>query len=81
MHDTPLDRTRVASRPTLLQTTCHLLRNRRRGLTLQTIAQECNCSVGFLSGLITIHGRRTLHPSVDKIQTLYEFLSESELQY
>lgn len=67
------------SRETLLEKTIRLLRHRDRTLTLTSIADQVNCSVAFLSSLVS--ESPPTHPSVEKIQRLYEVLTGSELKY
>lgn len=69
----------MESRESLLDKTIRLLRHRDRTLTLTAIAEQIDCSVAFLSSLVS--DSPPAHPSVEKIQRLYEVLAGSELKY
>ena len=63
---------------TLLDTVIRLLRHRDKTLTLEDVAAGSDCTVSFLSSLLSPNPPK--RPGVNAIQRLYEFLHD-ELQY
>lgn len=66
-------------RESLLDCTIRLLKHRDRTLTLEMLAEKCDCSAAFLSSLVSSNPPR--RPGVNAIQRLYETLSGSPLEY
>jgi hypothetical protein len=65
----------------LHSTTLHLLKNRPRHITYEQIAESCQCmpggiTVGWLQQFIT---SRIKNPDVDRVQDLYEYLTDRPL--
>lgn len=63
----------------LLDTTIRLLKHRDRTVTYELIAKEIDCSIGFLSSLVS--DDPPTNPGVNSIQALYEFLANRELTF
>ena len=65
-------------RISLLDRTRELLRNRPSPVKLSEVAEKCGCSTSCLSHLLA---GETKDPSVNLVQTLYETLTGTELNY
>ena len=70
---------KTVEKPTLLQKTIELLRHRDRTMTLELVSEKCDCSVAFLSSLLSSEPPK--RPGVNAVQRLYETLSGQELTY
>lgn len=57
----------------LANTTLDLLKNRPRTLTIENIASDTGLTVGWL---LDFAGERTRHPSVIRIEQLYNYLAK-----
>lgn len=67
------------TRGTLLSVTVDLLRHRPKTVTLDDVAAGANCTVSFLSSLLSPDPPK--RPGVNAIQRLYDFLADEPLQY
>lgn len=66
-------------RETLLDATVRLLRHRDKTLTLEDVAIGAECTVSFLSSLLSPTPPK--RPGVNAVQRLYEFLANEPLNY
>lgn len=73
------NRSRKKKRKTLLEATIERLRERPRSLKLEDVAEGADCTVSFLSSLLSPDPPK--RPGVNAVQRLYEFLTNNELQY
>lgn len=71
---------KTAVKSNLTQHVRNLLRTRRRGLTLETLADKCDCSVQWLSNFLNDNQDKR-DPGVKKICQLYEELTGSPLLF
>lgn len=65
-------------RQTLAEKTRELCVHRRRTITMEMIANHLGCTPNWVSLFAT---GRIANPSADKIQMLYEYLAEKQLDY
>lgn len=64
-------------RTTLRDKTLQLLKNRPVTITLEKIAEDTGLGTAWLS---MFHNERIAKPNVNAIQTLYEYLTNSEIK-
>lgn len=62
----------------LAETTRRLLRTRSRDVTLNSIAEATGIDIHFIS---SFNNDNIAHPSVHKVQRIYEFLTGRNLEY
>lgn len=67
-----------APRQSLKERTWALYRERPRRITVEMIIRDTGISRGWLADF---SNQRQIHVSVDKVQTLYEYLTGKKLEY